>query len=93
MCVETCVKISDKSDEKLNKSYSLCRLSSWVMQGVYKIRKPHNVQGGLGRGYWSKLLFFFLLEDTSCDIPSMYVLCNAKQMGSRGRVCSVTHDT
>ena len=37
-------------------------------------------------GYWSKLLIFFSLEETSCIIPSIYVLCNAKRTG---RLCSV----
>ena len=42
MCVETCVKISDKSDEK-RRSYSLCKLSSWVKRGVHKIGQAHDV--------------------------------------------------
>ena len=64
MCVETCVKISDKSNKKW-RSYSLCKLSSWVTQGVYKIGQAHKCREGWGGGtsvnYW-----LFSLEDAIC---------------------------
>ena len=42
MCVDTCVKVSDKLEEKL-RSYSIRNLSSWVTQGVVKIGQAHDV--------------------------------------------------
>ena len=93
MCVETCVKISDKSEEKL-RSYSLYKLSSCVTRGVYKsailLGQSYRLQGGGGRGgvmvkciafsYGSCLLMLFL--------PS-----GAKETGIHGHQTSVTHET
>ena len=58
MCVETCVQISEKSDEKW-RSYSIRNLSSFVTRGVYKSARRSTCREGWGWGYWSKLLIFF----------------------------------
>ena len=61
MCIETRVKISDKSDKKC-RSYSLYKFSSCVTRGVYKSAIPlgqsYRLQGGVGVGNGQMYCFF-----------------------------------
>ena len=49
MCVETCVKVSNKSDKKLI-SYSLRKLSSEERAGAIRARRANDGEGGVGVG-------------------------------------------
>ena len=90
MCVETCVKISDKSDKKW--SYRLYKLSSCVTRGVYKSAIPLGqsslLQGGRG-GVMVKCIAF---SYGSCLLMP-YLPSGAKQTSIHGHQTSVTQET
>ena len=71
MCVETCVKISEKSDEKW-RSYSIRNLSSFVREvyidrpGALRVRRAGD--GGTGLNYW---FFFYWKTLGVLFLPSM----------------------
>ena len=85
MCIETCVKISDKSDKKW-KSYSLYKFSSCVTRGVYKSAIPlgqsYRLQGGVGVGN-GQMYCLFLWKLSTYAVPTEI----------QGHQTSVTHET
>ena len=91
MCVETCVKISDKSDKKW-RNYSLYKLSSCVTRGVNKSAIPlgqsYRLQGGRG-GVMVKCIAF---SYGSC-LLMLYLPSGAKQTIIYGHQTSVTQET
>ena len=91
MCVETCVKISDKSDKKW-RSYCLYKLSSCVTRGVYKsaisLGQSYRLQGGRG-GVMVKCIAF---SYGSC-LLMLYLPSGANQTSIHGHQTSVTQET
>ena len=87
MCVETCVKISDKSDEKW--SYSILNLSCFVTRDVYKLARRAMCREGWGTGlnYW---FFFYWKTLGVLFLASMsYVISRAEGWG----VVAEVHNT
>ena len=57
MCVETCVKISDKSYKKW--SYSLYKFSSYKLPRVVRLNQADGRQGRVGGGVMIWIIDFF----------------------------------